>query len=114
MEPVGTGKRNINSVNIHPYPHRIPIFLLSFLLFFVHLHLHNNKKGKKKKKDNFFFFFDGRKIGNKGLAYDKSKAYGTWSSRVIPHPSTNQAYERLRSEFGMGSPACATSMAVYN
>ena len=40
-------------------------------------------------------------------------AYGTWDSRVIPHPSTNQAYERLSSEFGMGSPACATSMAVY-
>ena len=40
-------------------------------------------------------------------------AYGTRGSRVIPHPSTNQAYGRLSSEFGMGSPACATSMAVY-
>ena len=40
-------------------------------------------------------------------------AYGTWGSQVIPHPSTNQAYGRLSSEFEMGSPACATSMAVY-
>lgn len=54
-----------------------------------------------------------RKFTNYFLFFLLIKAYGTWSSRVIPHPSTNQAYERLRSEFGMGSPACATSMAVY-
>ena len=41
-----------------------------------------------------------------------SRLYGTRDSRVIPHPSTNRACERLSCELGMGSPACATSMAV--
>ena len=44
----------------------------------------------------------------------RKSVYSTWVSRVIPHPSTDQAYGRLSCEFGMGSPACATSMAVYN
>ena len=54
---------------------------------------------------SLFFFFKKKK---------KKIAYGTWGSRVIPHPSTNQACGRLSSEFGMGSPAWASSMAVYN
>ena len=54
-----------------------------------------------------------RKLNCRQSVFIDTKAYGTRGSRVIPHPSTNQAYERLSSEFGMGSPACATSMAVY-
>jgi hypothetical protein len=49
---------------------------------------------------------------NKKQNKEMSRLYGTRDSRVIPHPSTNRACERLSCEFGMGSPACATSMAV--
>lgn len=54
-------------------------------------------------------------LGGNGQQEEKrgaAVAYGTQSSRVIPHPSTAWACGRLSREFGMGSPACATSMAV--
>lgn len=89
------------------------------------------RKAKKKQEQDSFIIGDNPKHRNhmfKMQANQKKKkregekkregkkrktAYGTWGSQVIPHPSTNQAYGRLSSEFEMGSPACATSMAVY-
>ena len=84
------------------------------------------RKAKKKQEQDNFIIGDNPKHRNhmfKMQANQKKKeerekkrektAYGTWGSQVIPHPSTNQAYGRLSSEFEMGSPACATSMAVY-
>ena len=78
------------------------------------------RKAKKKQEQDNFIIGDNPKHRNHMFKMQANKttrqqktAYGTWGSQVIPHPSTNQAYGRLSSEFEMGSPACATSMAVY-
>ena len=47
---------------------------------------------------------DLRNLGRRGAGrHGGQKAIGTWSSQVVPHQSTTQAFGRLTSEFGWDS-----------